>query len=92
MGGDGLKAMVGAGHAAEDGALPILSCICNTDANSGYFYGPWTDDEGAQKYDGEPMVGAPKKLDAPETLSKDKGNQQLMWEASETAVGQPFFV
>ena len=79
------------GHAVEDGTLPLLSCMCNPDANSGDFYGPYTTEEGAFMFDGEPMVGPPKKLDAPEPLSKDPESHKVMWEASEAAVGQPFF-
>lgn len=86
-----LQDMVNAGHAVKDGALPLLSCICNPDANSEDFYGPWTDDESALKFDGECMTGAPKRLDSEEPLSKDKERQLMMWEASEKAIGQPFF-
>jgi hypothetical protein len=86
-----LSGLLSQGQSAEDGTLPLLSCICNADAESGDFYGPWAEGEGVPVFAGDPMVGPPKKLTREEPLSRDLAAQEAMWVASEAAVGQALF-
>jgi protochlorophyllide reductase len=88
---DRLTGFLSQGQSAEDGTLPLLSCICNTDAESGDFYGPYSDAEGALVFAGDPMVGPPAKLTREEPLGRDVAAQEAMWAVSEAAVGRAFF-
>lgn len=75
----------------EDGTLPLLAATCMPDAMSGDLYGPWLEGPDVPSIHGDCILGPPKKLSGPETLSKDEGGQRLLWDASEAAVGRAFF-
>jgi hypothetical protein len=79
------------GMTAEDGALPILAATVSPEACSGDMYGPWLEGDNVIRAGGQPIIGPPQKLNDPETLSHSNEGQEMLWEASEEAVGQKFF-
>ena len=62
-------------QSAEDGALGIIRCCADPEAQTGDFYGP------------ERWVGFPGKL-TPEPSLSDPGNIRINWEGCEAAVGE----
>lgn len=84
--------MEAGGQSVEDGTLPLLAATCMPDAMSGDLYGPGgVEGPDVPTGDGDQFLGPPKKMKGPETLSKDEEGQQLLWAASEAAIGQAFF-
>jgi hypothetical protein len=64
------------GFSRDDGALPLIRCVCDAAVPSGTFMGPyWT-------AKGKPVViAAERRL-------KDKRFTAMLWEESEKAVGE----
>jgi len=77
--------MAGA-QSAEDGAVPLLVCMVSPDAQSGDFFGPSI--AGALG----PYATGPAKKHEPEPFCTGPENTQLLWTASEEAIGETFVV
>ena len=75
-------------QSAEDGTMPLLSCICKPDVKPRAFIGP-----GSKGVAGfimaDNMVGLPKELTLEKICTKEE-SKAMLWEASEAACG-PFF-
>lgn len=70
-------------QSANDGTIPLLTCMTNPGLSSGDFYGP-TEGFGW-------MRGLPKKL-VPESYLHDDASKKLLWELSEQAIGSKFTI
>lgn len=68
-------------QSANDGTIPLLTCMTIPSLSSGDFYGP-TEGFGW-------MRGLPKKL-VPEPYLHDEASKKLLWDLSEQAIGSKF--
>eukprot|EP00899_Mesostigma_viride_P011791 jgi/Mesvir1/20612/Mv14840-RA.1 len=85
--GAGLSMLMRFAQSAEDGALPLIQCMLGKDVKGGDLFGPahkgmlgWLMGDGTY---------GPAKRFEPEALCTDAASKQMLWEASEKAVG-PF--
>lgn len=77
--------MAGA-QSAEDGAVPLLLSMLSHDAESGDFFGPTI--AGALG----PYTTGPARSHEPEPFCTSRENIELLWAASEEAIGEAFLV
>jgi len=66
-------------QSGEDGTVPLITCCCKPDANSGDFYGP-------AGLTGPTIVMPP----APEEAFADKASRDMLWEVSNRVTGANF--
>ncbi len=71
------------GQTMEDGAIGILKCIADSNANSGEFYGP-----GKGRMD---MKGPVAKFDL-EEFYDNRETKDLLWNKSCEAIGENFII
>lgn len=72
--------MGGIAQSSEDGAMPLLTCMCMPGIESGDFYEPANRFKGlAKKY-------------VIEDYCKSKENKDLLWDASEEAIGEKWAI
>ena len=75
--------MMKAGQTMEDGAIGIIKCMTDKNANSGEFYGP-----GKGKMDGKgPVI----KFNL-EEFYNNKETKDLLWNKSCDAIGENFII
>lgn len=68
------------GTPVEEGAVPLLHCMCNSDVQSGQFWGPT----------GPLGASGPLGLVKPEPWCTDDEAKQMLWKESCCAIGSNF--
>jgi hypothetical protein len=69
--------------------MPLLQAACDA-AGRRAFFGPSKKGIAGSLFAGDGVAGRPKAFEL-DSLSSSAEGKQLLWEASERAIGQPFF-
>jgi NAD(P)-dependent dehydrogenase (short-subunit alcohol dehydrogenase family) len=75
---------------AEDGTMPLLTCIAGPSVESADMITPSL---GGDKNESVGPVRTQRRSESPskdDAVCQDKGAQELLWKASEAAIGEPF--
>ena len=77
-------------HSEEDGTMGLLKCLCDPNASSGEFYGPVGNGYHGGKHDQRSYRGPAERL--PEESLADAKSRELLWEVSESVIGERFVI